>query len=91
MLICLLESESEREVVSNSLQTHGRAIFQAVVLEWGAISFSRGDLPDPGIKPGSPALQTDALSSEPSFNSSIPSSPSLSLEIYLLKKQSLAL
>ena len=24
-----------------------------------------GDLPDPGIKPGSPALQADSLSSEP--------------------------
>ena len=30
-------------------------IFQARVLEWVAISFSR-DLPDPGIEPGSPAL-----------------------------------
>ena len=26
---------------------------------------SPGDLPDPGIKPGSPALQADSLSSEP--------------------------
>ena len=41
---------------------HG--IFQAIVLEWIAISFS-GDFPDPGIKPGSPALQADALPSEP--------------------------
>ena len=40
-------------------------IFQARELEWVAISFSRGDLPDPGIKPWSPALQTDALPSEP--------------------------
>ena len=47
---------------------HG--IFQASVLEWVAISFSRGsswpgDLPDPGIEPRSPALQADALPSEP--------------------------
>ena len=41
---------------------HG--IFQAIVLEWAAISFSR-DLPNPGIEPGYPALQTDALPSEP--------------------------
>ena len=27
---------------------------------------SPGDLPDPGIKPGSPALQADSLPSEPS-------------------------
>ena len=34
---------------------------------------SPGDLPDPGIKPGSPALQVDALPSEP------PGKPSLGL------------
>ena len=45
---------------------HG--IFQATVLEWVAIYFSR-DLPDPGIEPGSPALQADALLSEPPGNS----------------------
>ena len=37
---------------------------EARVLEWVAISFSRF-LPDPGIKPGSPALHADALTSEP--------------------------
>ena len=42
---------------------HG--IFQARVLEWLAISFSRGCLPDPGFEPGSPTLQADALPSEP--------------------------
>ena len=26
---------------------------------------SRGDLPDPGIEPGSPALQADSLPAEP--------------------------
>ena len=41
---------------------HG--ILQARILEWAAISFSR-DLPDPGIKPRSPGLQADSLSSEP--------------------------
>ena len=35
---------------------HG--ILQARILEWVAISFSR-DLPNPGIEPGSPALQAD--------------------------------
>ena len=38
-------------------------ILQARVLEWVAISFSRGS-PDPGIKPGSPEFQADALTSE---------------------------
>ena len=33
---------------------------------WSGLPFlSPGDLPDPGIKPGSPSLQVDALSSEP--------------------------
>ena len=33
---------------------------------WSGLPFpSPGDLPDPGIKPRSPALQTDALPSEP--------------------------
>ena len=41
---------------------HG--ILQARILEWVAISFS-GDLPSPGIEPRSPALQADALTSEP--------------------------
>ena len=41
---------------------HG--IFQARILEWVAISFSRGSS-WPGVKPGSPALQADALPFEP--------------------------
>ena len=33
---------------------------------WSWLPFpSPGDLPDPGIKPGSPALEADALTSEP--------------------------
>ena len=33
---------------------------------WGGSLFpSPGDLPDPGIEPGSPTLQADALLSEP--------------------------
>ena len=33
---------------------------------WSGLPFpSPGDLPNPGIKPGSPALQADALLSEP--------------------------
>ena len=31
-----------------------------------------GDLPDPGIEPGSPALEADALTSEPPGKDSIP-------------------
>ena len=33
---------------------------------WSGLPFpSPGDLPDPGVEPGSPALQADALPSEP--------------------------
>ena len=33
---------------------------------WSELPFSLpGDLPNPGIEPGSPALQADALASEP--------------------------
>ena len=36
---------------------------------WSGLLFpSPGDLPNPGIEPGSPALQTDALPSEPPAN-----------------------
>ena len=40
---------------------HG--ILQARILEWLPFP-SPGDLPDPGIKPGSPALQADSLPTE---------------------------
>ena len=34
--------------------------------DWSGLPFpSPGDLPDPGIEPGSPALEADALTSEP--------------------------
>ena len=42
---------------------HG--ILQARILEWVAIPFSPENLPNPGIKPESPALQADSLPSEP--------------------------
>jgi len=39
---------------------------------WSGLPFpSPGDLPDPGIKPGSPELQADSLPSEPPGNPSI--------------------
>ena len=44
-----------------SLSVHG--ILQARILEWVAMLFT-GDLPNPRIEPGSPALQVDSLLSE---------------------------
>ena len=46
---------------------------------WSRLPFpSPGDVPDPGIKPGSPALRADALTSEP------PGKPSKSIPEHLL-------
>ena len=42
--------------------THG--ILQVRILEWLPFPFP-GDLPNPGIEPGSPALQADSLLTEP--------------------------
>ena len=41
---------------------HG--ILQARILEWVAFP-SPGDLPDPGMEPGSPTLQANSLPAEP--------------------------
>ena len=49
-------------VVPPGFPVHG--ISQARIVDWVAISFSSGSS-HPGIEPGSPALQADALSSEP--------------------------
>ena len=35
------------------------------IIGMGTLSLLQGDLPDPGIKTGSPALQVDSLPSEP--------------------------
>ena len=58
--------------ISDSLQTHGLAYHAPLSMEfsrqeyWSGLPFpSPGDLPDQGIKPGSLALQADALPSEP--------------------------
>ena len=79
-------------VVSYSLQTHAACRrwapcrllhpwdFQARILEWVAFP-SPGHLPDPGIKPRSPALQEDSLPTEP------PAKPSFDDEYYYIKKK----
>ena len=55
-----------------------RGILQARILEWVAIP-SAEDLPDPGIESRSPALQVDALTSEP------PGKPKLLLGVLKMK------
>ena len=67
--------KSSRSVVSDSLWPHGLHVACQAPLSmgfsrqeyWSGLPFpSPGDLPDPGIEAGSPALQTDPLPSEPS-------------------------
>ena len=66
-------------VVSDSLRPHGlqppgpsvHGILQTRKLKWVAIP-TTGDLPDPGIKSGSPALQVDSLPSKPSGKPQLP-------------------
>ena len=57
---CSVMSNSVRphELKPGSLSVHG--ILQARILEWVAMP-SPGDLPTPGIKPGSPALQANSF------------------------------
>ena len=43
---------------------------------WSGLPFpSPGDLPDPGIEPGSPTLEADALTSEPQGRPSTDTNP----------------
>ena len=57
---CSVMSNSVRphELKPGSLSVH--RILQARILEWVAMP-SPGDLPTPGIKPGSPALQANSF------------------------------
>ena len=68
------------KVVPDSLQPHGLYVAHQVPPRmefsrqeyWSGLPFpSPGDLPNPGIKPGSPALWADALLSEPPGNKEI--------------------
>ena len=72
-MLVVIESESEvtqlcltlcdpMDCSLSGFSVHG--ILQTKILEWVTISFSR-DLPDSGIEPESPALEADALTSEP--------------------------
>ena len=54
---------------------------------WSGLPFpSPGDLPDPGIKPGSPALQANSLPSEPKKLSGVGKKAQLGLKGFLAGK-----
>ena len=72
----IMDRKSESEicsVLSDSLRPH-RLYSPGLKFSrpeyWSGLPFpSPGDLPDPGVEPGSPALQEDALPSEPAGKS----------------------
>ena len=76
-IILLKESESEVAQLIRLFETAWTVAHQvSPPMEfsrheyWSGLPFpSPGDLPDPGIEPGFPALQADALPSEPPGNS----------------------
>ena len=69
---------------SSGSSVHGTP--QARIPEWVAIPFSSpGDLPDPGIEPGSPVLQADSLPSEPPGKLTGNESPSLFPQVPLVE------
>ena len=62
----LYESEKVKVLVTQSCPTLCDPIDGSLPDPWSEQPFpSPGDLPDPRIKPGSPALQTDSLPSKP--------------------------
>ena len=61
LLLLLLSRFSRVRLLPPGSSLHG--ILQARIMEWVAISFSRGS-PNPGIELGSPALQADSLPTE---------------------------
>ena len=67
LITLLISCEGEsRSVVSDSLQSHGLdSPMDSRPEYWSGEPFpSPGDLPNPGFKPGSPALQVDSLPTE---------------------------
>ena len=69
-ILCVPADSPNRVPFFVTLQTEARQAPLSMEFSrqeyWHGLPFpSAGDLPDPGIKPGSPALQTDSLQSEP--------------------------
>ena len=64
MCVCSAISDSFNHMDCSLPGSCVHGISQARILEWVAIP-SPGNLPDPGSEPGSPALEADALTSEP--------------------------
>ena len=64
LLLLLLFGRFSRVQFCSPPGSSVQEILQARILEWVAVPSSR-DLPDPGVEPGTTALQVDSLPSEP--------------------------
>ena len=63
VVLVVIMSDSCDAIDCNLSGSSVHGILWARILEWFGIS-SPGDLPDPGIEPGSPVLQADSLPTE---------------------------
>ena len=85
--------------MSDSLRPHGLVAYQAPPSMgfsrqeyWSGSPFpSPGDLPDPGLEPGSPTFQADALTSEPSETSRTENYQGDSIQIKRISSKNLQL
>ena len=68
MCVCVLVTQLRPALYNpidcSPLGTSVHEMLQAKILEWVAFP-AQGDLPNPGIELGSPALEADSLLSEP--------------------------
>ena len=79
LLLCVACESVSSSVVSNSLPPHGLSMGLTRQEYWSGLPFpSSGDLPETGIKPGSPELQASSLPSE------LPGKPTLHDKKYML-------
>ena len=74
VVLCLVSQSCDPMTLCDPMNCTCQAplegILQARILEWVAMP-SSGDLPIPGIEPGSSALQADSLLSDPPGNHAI--------------------
>ena len=79
-----LKERVSSSVASDSSQPHGLSMGFSRQEHWSGLSFpSPGDLPDPGIEPGSPSIQTDFSPAE------LPGKPQLSFINTMINKYDL--
>ena len=59
--VCVLDSQSCLTMLPHGLESWSSSSVHGILQARVGLAFPSGDLPDPGIEPGSPALQADSL------------------------------